>query len=94
MFLQVSLFAFILVLFWLWLFSRLFCDVRVVPIFLFLYFWYTFYIFDCHQFWDSYADYFYIFDIHFTFLIVTSFEIHMLIVDVCVCLSPAVVQYI
>ncbi len=67
MFLLFSLFAFILVLFWLWLFSRLFCDVQ------------------------SRTDFLFIFS---SFLIVTNFEIHTLIVDVCVCLSSAVAQYI
>ncbi len=51
MFLLFSLFAFILVLFWLWLFSRLFCDVQSRTDFLIF-----FIIFDSHQFWDSYAD--------------------------------------
>ncbi len=32
--------------------------------------------------------------IFLSFLIVTNFEIHTLIVDVCVCLNSAVIQYI
>ncbi len=52
MFLPFYLFAFILALgFLLLIFSRLFCDVQSLTKVLF------FIIFDCHQFWDSYADY-------------------------------------
>ncbi len=32
--------------------------------------------------------------LYLSFLIANNFEIHMLIVDVCVCLSSAIVQYL